>query len=99
MNLPPEKSRLLALCLAASAEAKRGQVHARPAARVYPEVNLAMLRVAGIRDALEAEPLRDALHLAHACLEFVAVSLQIELEKEKAAKDATAAAMREGAPC
>lgn len=73
--------------------AAAGRIHEKAASRVYPDANLAMLRVKGIVDSLPDEVLREKLHLAAACLEYVVSALSVQIERERADREAAAVVM------
>ena len=58
--------------------------HAKPQEQIIGNVTLAALRVDGVRDFVENEEIRHALHLAWGCLEFAKGALQAELERKVA---------------
>lgn len=90
--MPDSRTLTVALDNCARAAAA-GLVDEKSAAAVYPDANLAMLRVKAVAGSLTDDVLREKMHLAAACLEFVVSALTVQIERERAAKEAAAVVM------
>lgn len=101
MNLPPNRSRLVALCQCASDAARAAwpSPSPLPLAQLVPHAGLSRMHAATLAGALDDPALAEVAHLGLACAEYLENALAVMAEREREQRAAVAAVMQGGASC
>lgn len=94
MNLPANRSRLVALCAAATDTASSSARHALPLADLLQAASRARLHAMTLAGGIEDANLAEVAHLGLACAEYLENALAVQAERERAKRAAVAAAMK-----
>lgn len=93
-DIPANRSRLVALCAAATDTASASARHALPLADLIPAAGRARLHCLTLAGGIADAELAEVAHLALAATEYLENALAVRAERERARRAAVAAAMQ-----